>query len=90
MDHVKLKDSQICHGSVTDLLRSATATQGQVCGSLLTVFLIRKTFPHQSIADLVRSSYGLGDICWHGSVTDERDATRTSHDAYTDSKDIHG
>ena len=45
---------------------------------LLTVFLIRKPFLCQSVADPVRSGYVLGDICWHGSVKDERDATRTS------------
>ena len=45
---------------------------------LLTVFLIRKPFPCQSVADPVRSGYVLGDICWHGSVTDERHCTRTS------------
>ena len=53
-------------------------TQGQVCDVLLIVFLIRKPFPCQSVADLVRSGYVLGEICWHGSVMDERDATRTS------------
>ena len=61
-----------------DPLRSATVTQGQVCGSPFDCFLIRKPFPCQSVADPVRSGYVLGDICWHGSVTDERDATRTS------------
>ena len=44
---------------------------------LLTV-LIRKPVPCKSVADPVRSGYVLGDICWHGSVTDERDATMTS------------
>ena len=39
-----------------DLLRSATVTQGQVCGCPFDCFL----------------------ICKHRSVTDERDATRTS------------
>ena len=62
-----------------DLLWSTTGTQGQVCGcSFDCFFLIRKPFPCQSVADLVRSGYVLGDICWHGSITDERDATRTS------------
>ena len=50
---------------------------GQRIG-LLTVFLIRKPFLCQPVADPVRSTYVLGDICWHGSITDERDATRTS------------
>ena len=30
VDHIK--DLRICHGSTTDLRRSATVTQGQVCG----------------------------------------------------------
>ena len=45
---------------------------------LLTIFLIRKPFPCQSVADPVRFGYVLGDICWCGSIKDERDATRTS------------
>ena len=45
---------------------------------LMTVFLICKPFLCQSVADPVRSGYVMGDICWYGSVTDERDATRTS------------
>ena len=62
-----------------DLLRSATVKQGQVCGCPFDCFfLICKPFPCQSIADPVNSGYVLGDICWHGSVTDEREATRTS------------
>ena len=77
VDHVK--DLWICHGSSTDLLQSTTETQGQVCGCPFDCFfLIRKPFPCQSVADPVRSGYVLGDICWHGSITDERDATRTS------------
>ena len=77
VDHVK--EIQICHGPATDLLRSATVTKGQVCGCPFDCFfLIHKLFPCQSVADPVRSDYVLGNICWHGSVTDERDATRTS------------
>ena len=53
-------------------------TQVQVCGCPFVSFLILKPFPCQSVADPVRSGYVLGDICWHGSVTGERDATRTS------------
>ena len=45
---------------------------------LLTVFLIRKPFPCQSVVDPVRSGNVCWDICWHRSVKDERDATRTS------------
>ena len=45
---------------------------------LLTVFLICKPFPCRSVADPVKSGHVLGDICWHGIVKDERDATRTS------------
>ena len=45
---------------------------------LLTVFTIHKSFPCQSVADPVRSSNVFGDICWHGSVKDEKYATRTS------------
>ena len=44
----------------------------------LTVFLIRKAFPCQSVADPVRSGYVLGDIYWHGSLMDEKDTTKTS------------
>ena len=44
----------------------------------MTVFSICKPFPCQSVADPVRSGYVLGDICWHRSITDVRDATRTS------------
>ena len=32
----------------------------------------------RSIADLVRSGKVFMDIYWHGSIKDERDATRTS------------
>ena len=46
--------------------------------SFLAVFLIRKPFPFQSVADPVRSVYVLFDICWHRSITDKRDATQTS------------
>ena len=53
-------------------------TQGQVCGCPFDCFLIREPFLCQSVADPVRSGYVLGDICWHRSITDERDATRTS------------
>ena len=54
-------------------------TQGQVCGCPFDCFcLIRKPFLCQSVADAVRSGYVLGNICGHGSVTDERDAARTS------------
>ena len=49
---------------------------------ILTVLLIRKplsvSIRSRSVTDPVRSGYVLGNICWHGSVTDERDATRTS------------
>ena len=45
---------------------------------LLTVFLIHKPFLCQSVAYPVRFGYVLGNICWHRSVKDERDATRTS------------
>ena len=57
-------------------------TQAQVCGCPFDCFFNPQTLAvsirGRSVADLVRSSYVLGDICWHGSVTDERDATRTS------------
>ena len=59
-------------------LRSATVTQGQVCGCPFDCFSIHKLFMCQSVADQVRSGYVFGDICCHGSVTDEWDATRTS------------
>ena len=75
-------DLRICHGSATDLLWSTTVTQGQVCGCPFDCFFNPQTLSvsirSRSIADLVRFSYVLGNICWHGSITDERDATRTS------------
>ena len=74
----------------TDLLRSATVTQEQVCGCPFDCFLIRKPVSCPSVADPVRSGYVLGDICWHGSITYERDATRRIQDGYTDNKDTHG
>ena len=70
VDHVK--DLRICHGSNTDLLQSATVTQGQVCDVLLTVFFNLQTV---FVSICSRSGYVLGNICWHGSI---RDATRTS------------
>ena len=76
LDHEK--DLRICHRSTKDLLWSATVTHGQVCRCPFDCFLIRTPFPCQSVADAVRSGYVLGDICCHRSVTDERDATRTS------------
>ena len=45
------KRLRICHGSATDLLRSATVIQGQVCRCPFDCFLIRKPFPCQSVAD---------------------------------------
>ena len=72
VDHVK--DLWICHGSATDLLWSTTVTQGQVCGCPFDCFN-RQT---RSMSIRSRSGYVLGDICWHGSVTDETDATMTS------------
>ena len=66
----------------TDLLWSATLTQGPVCGCPFDWFFNPQTLSvsicSRSVADPVRSGYVLGDICWHGRITDERDATRTS------------
>ena len=74
-----VKDLRICHRSATDLLRNATVNQGQVCGCPFDcLFLIRKPFSCQSLADPVSFGYALSDICWHGSVMDERDVIRTS------------
>ena len=44
---------------------------------LMTVFLIRKPFPCQSVADPVRSGNDFTDVYCHRSVKDERGATRT-------------
>ena len=44
---------------------------------LMTVFLIRKPFPCQSIADPLGSINVFRDIFCHGSIKDVRDATRT-------------
>ena len=45
----------------------------------MTAFLICKPFPCQSAADLVRSGNVFNGYYYcHGSVKDERDATRTS------------
>ena len=44
----------------------------------MAVFLIRKPFPCQSVADPVRSVNVFMDIFCRGSVKDVRDATRTS------------
>ena len=88
MDHVK--DLQICHGSTTDILQSATVIQGQVCGCRFDCFLILKPFPCQSVADPVRSGYVLGDICLHGSNTDERGCHKDIQDGCTDNMDTHG
>ena len=77
------------YGSATDPLqisygpprrlkdRFADAKTAQRIG-LLTVFLICKPFPCQSLQVRSRSGYVLGNICWCGSINDERDATRTS------------
>ena len=45
---------------------------------LMTVFLIRKPFPCQSVADPVRFSNVFMDIYCCRSIKDERDAARTS------------
>ena len=87
MGHVK--DLRICHRSATDLLQTATVPKdrfedektAQRIG-LLTVFIIRKPFLCQSVADPVRSGNVFGGICCHRSVKDERDATRTSRMGY--------
>ena len=80
MSHVKVL--RICHGSATDRhgtprtgLRMKRLHKGLV---FFYCFLIRKPFLCQSVADPVKSGFVLGDICWHGSVKAERDATRTS------------
>ena len=77
-----VKDLQNCLRSVMDLLQTITdrfadEKTAQRIG-LLTVFLTRKPFLCQSIADPVRSGNVFRDICWGGSIKDETDATRTS------------
>ena len=86
----QVKDLQICHGSAMDLLRSATVTQGQVCRCPFDCFLIHKHFPCQSVADPVRSGYVLGEICWHGSVTDEKDGLGILSDYKHAATDLYG
>ena len=66
-----------CYGSPTDR-HGAPSTGLRMKRLHKGLFLIRKSFPCQSIADSVRSGYVLGDICRRGCVKDERDATRTS------------
>ena len=61
------------------LHKSKTLSQLTQCPFTGTLLLFNpQTLPCQSIANLVRSGNVFGDICWHGSIKDERDATRTS------------
>ena len=57
-------------------------TKKQICRCLFDCFFNLQTLSvsihSRSVADPVRSGYVLANICWHGSVMDERDATRTS------------
>ena len=85
VDHVK--NLRICHGSATDLLRISYGSPTEHHGDPRTGLPIDCFFNPQtlsvsihsrSIADPVRSGNVLGDICWHGSITDQRDATRAS------------
>ena len=59
-----------------DLLWRAMMTQGQVCGCPFDCFFFNPQTLSVSICS--RSGYVLGDVCWHRSIKDERDATRTS------------
>ena len=77
-----VKDLRNCHGFATDLLRTATdrftdEKPAQRIG-LVTVFLIRKPFPCQSVADSVRSGNVFMDIYCRRRVKDVRNATGTS------------
>ena len=62
-------------------------TQGQVCRCPCDCFFNPQTLSvsicSRSVVDLVRSGYVLGDICWHGNVTDHKDI----QDGYRDNKD---
>ena len=70
------------HGSATDLLRTATVPPGQVCRwkDCTNDWSFDCFFNLQTLSVSVRSRSGnvLQDFCWHGSVKDERDATKTS------------
>ena len=77
-----VKDLWICHGSATDLLWTTTLPQGQVCGlkDCTKDWSSDCFFVLQTLSMSVRSRSGnvIGDICWYGSVKDDRDAARTS------------
>ena len=62
-------DLLICHGSATDLRRSATVTQGEVCRWPFDCVFNPQTLSVSIRSRSVRSGYVLANICWHGGVT---------------------
>ena len=73
-----MRVGQVKDYGTADLLRTATDRFVDEKIAQRIVFLIRKPCPCQSVADPVRSSNVFMDSYCHGSIKDERDATRTS------------